>query len=47
MKMEHLIPKAKRYPTVQSFKCRNCDELLIEALIETKGVGKTTSVGGR
>jgi len=47
MKMERLTPNAKRYPTVQSFKCRDCDEFLIEALIETKGNAKTASVGGR
>jgi hypothetical protein len=47
MMMVRITPNVKRYPTVQSFKCSDCDELCIEALIETKGASKTASVGGR
>jgi hypothetical protein len=47
MMMVRITPNAKHYPTLQSFKCGDCDELRIEALIETKGVSKTGSVGGR
>jgi len=34
MKAAYIIPKMKRYPTIQSFKCRDCDELLIEAKMD-------------